>query len=228
MAERLTNQKLRSFYDADYVNQYHRKDTGRISKVLSKIELRSTDDVVDYACGNGLLLKEVHDKVRSYNGVDFSEKFIEAANKNKLKLKAKNARYHCMDIIEFSKVNECKFDFAFTLDFSEHIYDDDFLAIYSAIRESLKPGGRLVLHTPNLDFFLELLKVAGVMRQFPEHVSVRSEKQYRKLLGSCGYQNITVSYLPHYVKILKPLHILSLIPIIGRYFKARILITCEK
>jgi hypothetical protein len=44
------------------------------------------------------------------------------------------------------------------MDFSEHVYDDDWLKILSSIKNSIKSGGSLYLHTPNSLFFVEQMK----------------------------------------------------------------------
>ena len=71
------------------------------------------------------------------------------------------ATFHCTDIVAFCARHPNHFDAAFALDFSEHIYDDQFLRIFRAIHGSLKPGGSLYLHTPNAEYFMERLRSAG-------------------------------------------------------------------
>jgi cyclopropane fatty-acyl-phospholipid synthase-like methyltransferase len=120
------------------------------------------------------------------------------------------------------------FDVATAFDFSEHVDDEDFLHIFSAIRASLKPSGRLLLHTPNLEFFLERLKDWGVLRQFPEHIAVRSPSDHLRLLEDCGFdiQFVRIERIAHY-NMLRVLHPLSRIPVLGRCFAARLFIECR-
>ena len=142
----------------------------------------------------------------TYDGVDFSADFIAAAED--LAEGKERYSFHCQDIVAYCGEHRGEFDIAATLDFSEHIDDETFVRIYSAIRRSLKPGGRLYLHTPNLAFFMEQLKDKGVLRQFPEHIAVRDADQNVDLLRQCGFRQIDVEKIAHY-NVLRYLHPLS-------------------
>ena len=172
----------------------------------------------------GLLYFQIWDKIKTYYGIDFSESFISKfqslIRNNK---KYNNVDLYCGDIKDFCKQNQNKFDLITTLDFSEHIYDEDFLSIYSSIKLALKKDGKLILHTPNKSFILEWLKEKGIMNQLKEHIGVRDAKEHINLLKKCGFKNVYVKFIPHYT-VLKHIHFLSYIPFIGQFFQARILI----
>ncbi len=225
---KLTNRELKNFYQGEYVAKLARQPIRRISRLLSYVDFLPDDVVADYACGDGILLTLIHERVKRYVGIDFSKEFIANANERLDLLGARNAQFVCSDIVDFCKAHPNEFDKAFTLDFSEHIYDEDFLHIYSGIRDSLKHKAKLYLHTPNADFLLEILKAKGILAQFPEHVAVRNANSYRSLLRKAGFQSIRVFPLSHYKWVLFPLHSLSYLPGFGRYFQARLFITCEK
>ena len=228
--QRLSDSDLRDFYRQDYVDSYKSKDTGshpsRITRLIPLCRLKPTDVVVDLACGNGMLLKELHDQVAGYHGVDFSSEFIEAARSRARQLNAGNAVFHEADIVEFCGDHPDEFDVAFTLDFSEHVYDEDFVRIATSIRSSLKPDGRLFVHTPNATYFLEILKARGILRQFPSHIAVRNARENVALLQAAGFRDIKVSYLSHYLPPLSWLHPLRHLPLAGRFFQARLFIEC--
>jgi len=131
------------------------------------------------------------------------------------------ARFHCEDIGDFCERNQASFDIATTFDFSEHIDDETFLKVYGAIRKSLAANGRLYLHTPNLDFIIERAKSSGVLKQFPEHIGVRTGLEQKALLSQCGFGEITIKTIPHY-NILKWVHPLSYLPVVGPLFSARL------
>ena len=183
--------------------------------------------VVDVACGNGILLELIHNSVGHYYGVDFSSEFIAAARQRQERLNVDNASFYCESVTTFSDRFQHMFDRAFAMDFSEHVYDDDFVQAAAAIHRSLKPDGRLYLHTPNAEFFVEILKKKGVLRQFPEHIAVRNANDNVTLLRKAGFESVRVRFLPHYLKQLAWLDMISVMPGIGKYFHARLFIECR-
>jgi hypothetical protein len=62
-----------------------------------------------------------------------------------------------------------------------------------------------------------------LVKQFPEHIAVRNLKENIDLLEKAGFQVSKTQLIPHY-NILRFLHPLSFLPIIGRYFQARIFV----
>jgi len=224
-----TSTKLKELYGEEYVNKYKRNPSLRLEKLIKFIHLDSNYQVADFACGNGMLMPLVAPKVASYIGVDFSGKFIEDANKTKSILKAENAEFICSEIDEFCANHIEIFDCAFTMDFSEHVPDDQWLEILSNINKSLKKGGSLYLHTVNRNFFIEILKERSIiLSQLPEHIAVRTPEENVRLLVKSGYNIKNVLLLPHYDNYLKFIHIFSNIPIFGKYLKARIFIEAVK
>jgi 2-polyprenyl-6-hydroxyphenyl methylase/3-demethylubiquinone-9 3-methyltransferase len=219
----------RRLHSGAYVDQYERKPVSRLQRLVPMLGLQGHEELADFACGNAMLLPLVHDRVRSYVGVDFSPDFIRAAHRRAAAHAVTNCSFHCEDIVEFCARNPQRFDVATAFDFSEHVRDDDFVRIFSAIRASLKSGGRLWLHTPNLDFFLERMKEAGILRQFPEHVAVRTAAAHHALLVRCGFASdrIRSTAIAHY-NVLRAVHPLRHVPIVGRYFAARLVIECTR
>jgi 2-polyprenyl-3-methyl-5-hydroxy-6-metoxy-1,4-benzoquinol methylase len=222
-------EERKRLHSGAYVQMYERKPVSRIDRLVPRLKLRGDEILADYACGNAMLLPLVHDRVAMYHGIDFSADFIEAARRRATTHRISNCRFHCQDIVEFCGQHRGVFDVATAFDFSEHVDDLDFVRIFSAIRESLKAGGRLLLHTPNLDFFMERLKDHGVLRQFPEHIGVRTASDNRALLLDCGFagDRIRSEGIAHY-NVLRFLHPMSRLPLIGGFFVARLFIECVK
>jgi SAM-dependent methyltransferase len=161
-------------------------------------------------------------------GVDFSDEFIRAAEARRRAAGIANGSFHCGDIVSFCDANPNRFDAAFALDFSEHIYDDQFVRIFRAIHGSLKPGSALYIHTPNAEYFMERLKTRGLLTQVEGHVGVRDAAQHAKLLAECGFASVHVRYLAHYLHAASLLHGLGLLPLVGQLFRARLFLTCRK
>jgi 2-polyprenyl-3-methyl-5-hydroxy-6-metoxy-1,4-benzoquinol methylase len=228
MPPQFTEDQLRDLYRDDYVQVYERKPLSRLARLLPFIPLSPDDEVADFACGNAMLLDLIHNRVRVYHGVDFSEEFIAAARSRAQRLGASSARFHAASIEDFCAAHPEAFDKAFAMDFSEHVYDEPWLGILRAMRGTLKPGGRLYLHTPNAAFIIEILKARGILHQFPEHIAVRDADANRALIEQAGFSEIRVRFAPHYVVALKWLHIFSPLPLVGRFFRARLFIECVK
>jgi 2-polyprenyl-6-hydroxyphenyl methylase / 3-demethylubiquinone-9 3-methyltransferase len=223
------DQNLRDLYEKDYVEKFEREQSPfRIARLIQYTDLPKDSHVADFGCGNGLLLACLHDQIRTYSGVDFSEHFIIAARNRQKMLGIANAEFFCESIGSFCSRNHEKFDAGFILDLAEHVPDKEWPAILSAIHSSIKPGGRLYVHTPNAEFFLEIMKKKNfIFHQFEEHVAVRDISRNTRMLEDAGFFNVDVKLLPHY-NILRYMHYLSFFPIIGKYFKARIFIIAEK
>lgn len=222
-------ENLQKLYSDDYVERFEKEQSPfRISRLLRYIRLGKDFRIADFGCGNGMLLGLIHDQVTAYSGVDFSESFIIAARKRQERLGITNAVFFCESIESFCERNREQFDAGFVLDLAEHVYDKEWSGILTAIHHSLKPGGRLFLHTPNAEFFLEILKKNNIIvHQFREHVAVRDVQENLRLLERAGFSHCEVKLLPHY-NILRWLHVLSFIPFMGKFFKSRILIIAEK
>lgn len=227
--KKLSKKQLKSLHNADYVSRYHSVDKRRLKRLLKFINLNKNDLVLDVGCGNGLLLDYIFNKINFYYGVDFSKDFIEVAINRKKENKIKNAKFICKDINNFCKGFKNKFDKIFALDFVEHIYNEDFKEIFTSLYNSLKINGELYVHTPNGDYFLEIFKNKNLLlKQFPEHIAIRTTRQYKEFLEKIGFTDIRIIYLSHYIKILSLFDFLRYIPFIGKYFKARLLIICKK
>ena len=222
-------QELKELHGKEYVEKFEKyQNPLQIYRLIKYVKLDIHFSVVDFGCGNGLLMECIAPLVKSYTGVDFSEPFIEAAERRKKRLMIDNAEFFFSSIEDFCNKNKEKFDIGFALDLSEHVYDKEWLKTLKKIRQSLKENGTLYLHTPNANFFLELMKNHSfLINQFPQHIAVRSPEENCSLLEKAGFQEIVLIPLPHY-NILRFFHAFSYIPFWGRYFSARIFIIAVK
>lgn len=197
------------------------------ARLLHHIELPPNANVMDVGCGTGLLAGVLASRCDSYTGVDFSEAMVQQACESAHANSWQNCRFICADAAKFMRHRPGEWDAIFMLDISEHVPDNEWAEIVNATCVALKPGGKAYLHTPNLDFFLERLKQYGVMRQFPEHIAVRDAMQNMRFFHSAGYSAITCSWLPHY-NILGRFHPLSKLPVVGKYFAARLWVVATR
>jgi cyclopropane fatty-acyl-phospholipid synthase-like methyltransferase len=227
-ANRLSDDQLRSIYGQSYVDQYDPHAHQRMQRMLPYFDLSGQEVVADFGCGNGVLLELIASRVRDYVGVDFSEEFIRAAEQRRDDRAIGKGTFTRADLVEFAERHANYFDAAFALDFSEHVYDDQFLRIFRAIHKALKPAGSLYLHTPNREYFVEHFRQWGLLKQIEGHVAVRTAGRHQTLLAECGFVDVRIRYVAHYLRLGAALHGLSVLPGVGRYFQARLFIHCRK
>jgi 2-polyprenyl-6-hydroxyphenyl methylase / 3-demethylubiquinone-9 3-methyltransferase len=212
---------LQDLYKEEYVRKFEKEQSPlRISRLLCYIHLSENSRVADFGCGNGMLLDSIHDRIKDYSGVDFSEYFITAAKKRQQKNGISNAEFFCESIEAFCSRNRDKFDTGFVMDLAEYVPDKEWSGILSAIHYSLKPGCRLNLHTPNAEFFLEIMKKNNIIvHQFEEHVAVRDAVQNTRILEDAGFHTIGVKLLEHY-NILRYVHFFFIFSLRRKIFQS--------
>ena len=212
-------------YDERYVSSYDPDGPLRMRRLRRYMQLRSDYRVVDFGCGNGLLLAEIGRSVQEYVGVDSSQAFVDDALRRLEKSKCLNASFFCQEFSEFSQGHEACFDRAFLLDVSEHVHDEDLLPALWQIRATLKREGILYLHSPNRSYFLERLKARGILRQVEGHVAVRTAAEMERLLRRAGFGDVRTRFIPHYLYPARAFHFASRLPLLGGAFQARLFIS---
>ncbi len=101
--------------------------------------------IAEIACGTGRLLHLLHRMGYSdISGIDISPQQVSAA-----RLLVPNAKIEESDAVNWLKDNPGKFDLIVGMDIIEHLFKKDALPFLDACYSALKPGGRLILQTPN-------------------------------------------------------------------------------
>ncbi len=226
MTEEVDLQERKNMHGEGYAQAFmNHKQILRVARLLDRAQFDTEMDVLDIGCGTGALAGLIAPKVQSYSGVDFSEAMIHRAKESNESFT--NCRFYCADAVELMQQSPATWDAIFMLDISEHVPDTEWREIVQASWQALKPGGKVYLHTPNLDFFIERFKDVGLMRQFPEHIAVRNEQDNMRFFEVAGFGTVKCFNLAHY-NILRHLHPLSYLPFIGRYFSARLWVVASK
>jgi 2-polyprenyl-3-methyl-5-hydroxy-6-metoxy-1,4-benzoquinol methylase len=96
---------------------------------------------LELGCGSGLMLESMRDLGWRAEGIDFDASAVELTSK-------KNLVVHCGKLQDLEFADET-FDAIAAIHFIEHVSDP--LGVLRECRRLLKPGGRLVLITPNAD-----------------------------------------------------------------------------
>lgn len=95
--------------------------------------------LLDVACGDGYLSKYFENF--EYHGIDFAKEQVQKAKKRKLKV-------ICYDLTKKWPYKDKKFDVLLASEIIEHVFDTDFFL--SECNRVLKPGGIIILTTPNI------------------------------------------------------------------------------
>lgn len=142
----MADESRTNYYDTAFFQKPEAlfKDEDRLKKAFKIIEKHPEGHLLDIGCGSGgisLILKETMPLMDLY-GVDISQDAVCIANKRGLKafqadLNSSKLPFH-----------DNSFDLVFCGEVIEHIFDTDFLL--DEANRVLKPGGTLILTTPNL------------------------------------------------------------------------------
>lgn len=212
----------------EYVQQFsHHRQIARVARLVGRVTLGPNVSILDAGCGTGVLAGLLAPHYGAYTGVDFSPAMVQKGRARVTEQGLTNCQFLCVDLVEHMRESRSTYDAIFMLDISEHVPDKEWESIVSAAFEALKPRGKVYLHTPNLDFWVERLKQRGWIRQFPEHVAVRDAKCNGRFFHDAGFTSVALTTLPHY-NVLRLMHVFAGLPVVGRYFAARLWIVAVK
>lgn len=99
-------------------------------------------DVLEVGCGEGRGIELVLPKVRSYSAIDKIDAVVKS-----LRTKFPSADFHTGNIPPLAPFADKSFDFVLCFQVIEHIRDDH--ALLKEIHRVLRPGGILLMTTPN-------------------------------------------------------------------------------
>ncbi len=218
-----------AIYDDDYYLNLP-VDSGRIQSLLKLLDFKPNDTVCEIGCAAGHFLTEISPLIGRGIGLDVAEPAIRAAMRIKKQRGADNVEFEQVSAGDFAARDEnaARFDYVLLLDVTEHIDDDTVIDVLDAAKRVLAPGGTLVVHTPNLSYWLEQLKDKGIVRQLPGHIAVRNQAHYERLLAGSGFGEPRVLGLPHYRQPLRAIdQVMSRIPLLGRMFRSRLYIVAS-
>lgn len=217
-----------ALHGEQYVRKFiNERQSGRLARLAEHMMLPAGANVLDVGCGTGLLASLLASRYGTYTGVDFSQAMVQEARVRADVQELRNCRFLCGDAVDAMRAGVDAYHAIFLLDISEHVPDQEWADIVAAAWQALKPGGRVYLHTPNLDFVVERLKQWGWMRQFPEHIAVRDAQSNTQFFRAAGFKSVACETLPHY-NVLRFLHPLAGLPAVGKYMAARLWVVAIK
>jgi SAM-dependent methyltransferase len=174
------------------------------AKLDQLLQFGRVQDLLEIGCGPGLFLTEARAAgIAGAVGVDRNPWAIAEARRRGLE-----AHVGSIQVLP----PERTFDAVVMLDLLEHVTTP--LAFLAAVRQRLRPGGRLFIMTPNIRSLLARISGARwVSFKIPEHVFYYSPRSLRTLLDRCGFdviaargtgQFVTVEFLFNRLRRLAP------------------------
>lgn len=162
-------------HDGARLAQYNRKNfIGLISQYSKDVE------ILDLGCGSGRLLAALQgDGWFNAKGIDVSSEQIVSAV-------AAGIPAVCEDAFEYLRKNKGRYHIIFAIDFVEHFSRDEVLTLGQLIFEGLRPGGFLIIQTPNGKSPFALRNIYGDLT----HLCIFSDESIRQWLKGSGFTHI--------------------------------------
>ena len=180
--------RVAGVYDL-FVNVINRKTHQKLKEIVSDL-IGPEDDVLECACGTGLLSAVIAPKCRQLTATDFSEKMLEKAEKNCRCFS--NITYTQADITALSFADN-SFDKVVAANVI-HLLDNPLTAL-GELNRVCKDGGMLIIPTyMNKDSEGKTSRFAGAVGKagadFKRQFTVES---YRQFFLNAGYSDVKVS-----------------------------------
>ena len=129
-----------------YLELEHERNQGSRRKIREQIlapYLRDRYTVLDYGCGPGYLAKEVSGQVRQVYACDISRGVLKCAE---IINGAENIEYIYADETDLEKIPDGSVDLVYSFAVIQHVTDDAFNKILTAVEKKLKEEGQAVFH----------------------------------------------------------------------------------
>ncbi|HEU5209174.1 MAG TPA: class I SAM-dependent methyltransferase [Longimicrobiales bacterium] len=173
----------------------------RIANVLSLLPPLDGRVLVDIGCGMGTFTVEAARRGARALGVDFAPEALPAAAAVARAEGAEQAWFTRADAVRMP-LRDQSADVVVAADITEHLDDATLRGVLGDVRRVLRSGGSLVVYTPENSHIFERLRDAGVMKQDPSHIGVRSAQQLADEVRAAGLAVVDVRWLPSHLPVL--------------------------
>ncbi len=203
----------------------------KASRVEALLRPRSGEAIVDLGCGVGTMMLMLSGSGVRMFGIDYSRESLRFAKERIAARKDPNLLFRCVCCEGRAlAVRDESIDGIMAVDFTEHLDDTMLVPTFAEVHRILKPGGRLVVYTPNRTHLFELLKKRNIiLKEDKSHIGLRTMKEYCVLLTAAGFVIKESYFRPTDIPLFSMLEtIIMRIPLIGCLAKRRICIRGEK
>jgi len=192
-------------YFADLAARYRKRNRfarQRIANVFSLVPNVHNARVVDVGCGMGTFTFEAATRgARFALGLDLAPTGIAAA----ARIAREDAVKACAFLLADAAVLPVRTgsaDIAIAADFTEHLDDETLRRVLSEAARIIKPGGTLVIYTPEASHIFEQLRDRGILlEQEPSHIGIRSAEELARFASAAGFTVDHVTYLPSHLPV---------------------------
>jgi SAM-dependent methyltransferase len=197
----------RAYFD-DLVARYRTRNRfarQRIANVFRLLPDVTGKTLVDIGCGMGTFTVEAARHGAHGIGVDPAVEAVRAAMRVAAAEGVSRVGGARADFIQADAallpLPDASCDIVLAADMTEHLDDDTLARIFAEARRALRPGGSIVIYTPEQSHLFERLKDSGVMTQDPSHIGIRSAAELSTALRAAGFDVRPVRYLPSHLPI---------------------------
>lgn len=191
----------RAYFD-DLVARYRTRNRFARQRIKNVFLLLGSDlkgkTLIDIGCGMGTFTVEAARAGAHGVGVDPAGEAVQAGLRVAAAEGVKHADFVQADAARLP-LPDASCDVVLAADMTEHLDDDTMSKIFAEAYRALRPGGRMVIYTPESSHLFERLKDRGVMTQDPSHIGIRSAAELTTALRAAGFDVGPVRYLPSHL-----------------------------
>jgi ubiquinone/menaquinone biosynthesis C-methylase UbiE len=193
----------RAYFD-DLVARYRTRNRFARQRIKNVFTLLPSDlagkTLVDIGCGMGTFTVEAARAGAHGVGVDPAGEAVQAGIRVAAAEAVKHANFVQADAARLP-LPDASCDVVLAADMTEHLDDDTMSRIFAEAHRALRPGGAMVIYTPESSHLFERLKDSGVMTQDPSHIGIRSAAELATALRAAKFEVEPVRYLPSHLPV---------------------------
>jgi ubiquinone/menaquinone biosynthesis C-methylase UbiE len=160
-------------------------------ELLSFIQPRSEDTILDAGCGSGMNIERLHSKVRRIIAMDLCRGSVERARQRTQLGKMENVEVIEGNIVDIP-LPDCSVDKILCMSVLQYLSDSDVREAFREFRRIVRPEGMVILHVKNISsIYLSTLyimkKVKSMFRAGVRVEYYRSYQWYMRELESTGF-----------------------------------------
>lgn len=170
----------------------------RLEAVRALVEPHAGDRVLDLGSAAGAISDFLSGLGCETVGVDAEPRAIEKARELFPSL-----RFELADVGDLPFAND-SFDKVVAADLVEHLDDETFRSMLTAVHRVLRPGGTLSIYTPNPRHVIERLKERDlILARNPTHIGLRDATTLERMLGEGGFEVDRSEWRPSFFRGLR-------------------------